>query len=313
MKIKEYKRILFIEAEPKKGFNFGYYLIINHLGENNKLQLIGECNNTSPQQTTEENLKMCLNQVLKNNLLYKHMSNMLNNSAVVYPTFLRPYENNDPTLKNIDTHSLTSQAISSDRKDIKRVDRQFAAMIAHAKKTLKKLGYETTNKIIMKGFSSSAKFAQRFAFLYPELVSAVIAGGISAILCLPVNKYKNHTLNFPLGTNNYEQLTGKKFDKKTFNKIPHYVFMGEKDQNDPLPYSDSFTDEERKILISITHKNMQTRWNKMLGIIKELKLNVYPYLMPGIEHSPRGIPEIMQENLLLLKKQIARQESPKRK
>ena len=298
----EYKKIVFIEAKPELGFNFGYFLILNRFDDSNKkLQMIGEANNTRITNDTAENFERCKFQVFKNGLLFKHMAGFYNNSAVVYPTFLRPPLENKGDL---DTHALTSMALHSTREDIKRVDLQFLAMFQHAKEVLRTWGYEPTEKLIMTGFSASAKFAQRFAFLHPEQVSAVVAGGMSATLCLPVESYKGYTLNYPLGTNDYEEITGRKFDKEAFDKIPHYVLMGDQDQNDPVPYHDCFTDEEREAIIGISDADIQKRWFKMLEIIKDLRLNVYPFLNKGYDHTPKGMPKILEENLPQIKQQI---------
>ena len=306
MKIRVYKKLVFVEAEPDEGFNFGYFMLLNTFGEDKNIQMIGEMNNTQTTNDNEENFERCKHHFFKNSLLCKHMSSFYKNSAIIYPTFLRPYASKEELdhEKNIYTHALTSFALHTKRKDIKRVDLQFIAMFEHSKKLLREWGYTPTEKLIMTGFSASSKFAQRFAFLHPEYVSAVIAGGMSATLCLPTTNYKGYTLNYPLGTNDYEQITGKKFDKTAFDKIPHYVMMGDQDQNDPVPYSDCFTDEEREIIINVFHKDMQQRWNVMLDIIKDLNLNVYTFLNKGFDHTSRNMPKYLEENIKQIKKQV---------
>ena len=199
---------------------------------------------------------------------------------------------------NIYTHMLTSQALKTDFDTIKRVDKQYANMIGNAKKVLSMLGYDVNNKIIMTGFSASSKFALRFALLYPQLVNTVIAGGMSAIPCLPIKKLNGEILNYPLGVNDYQELMQKPFNEEEYRKINQYLFMGDLDENDPVKYDDCVTEEERNIIYKIYSENIQKRWEKMVEIIKKLNLtNVHAYLIKGVAHSTRGIDNIIEENL----------------
>jgi len=301
MKLLYNQQLFFVPANPTKGFNFGYFIKIHCNNTKKKLQLIGECNNTLVVDDVEENLKRCEKEIKYNGLVARQLQETLDNSAWIFPCFIRPHHKK---YCNIYTHSLCSIAINTKRKDIERVDKQFLCMIKDAKKQLNNKQYLTTNKIIMVGFSASAKFAQRWTLLYPEHVQAVIAAGMGAILCLPIAQYDNMKLNFPLGVNDYEKLTGHVFNKKTYYKIPHYMFLGDRDYNDPVPYKDCYTDKERQIIYQIFGKDMQKeRWPQNIEWINRLKLsNQHLYLLEGIDHAPHNIFKKLKEENIDFKK-----------
>ena len=88
----------------------------------------------------------------------------------------------------------------------------------------------------MSGFSAACTFANRFAFLYPDEVRAIGAGG-NTIHPLPKASHDGTTLPFPLGTADYEELTGRSFDREAWAAIDRYIFLGRDDQ--PLPETDN--------------------------------------------------------------------------
>lgn len=291
------KELIFVDADKLKGFNFGYFLVIKKFDANDKITMIIECNNTGVEDGEEKTKEKTLWQIEYNGLVCKKLQDITSNSVLLIPVFLRPHTSDGKS--NIYTHSLTSQALNTNMAEIKRVDLQLIAMIQDAKIILNNKGYCLADKVILTGFSASAKFAQRFAFLHPEIVNTVIAGGIGATICLPISKYTGIELNYPIGTADYENYTGKKFNKKDFYKIKQYFFMGDKDDNDPLLYQDCFTDKEREITYKILGKDMQNeRWDNMIKIINKLKLNhIKCYKIKDVKHSPNGIFDILDEKL----------------
>lgn len=289
-------QLIYIEPNRQEGFNFGYFIKIFNRGTDNKVQLIGECNNCGIVNSTDEAYKKTLWEIEYNGLVCKKLQSKLECSAIIIPCFTRPMS---PDGKhNIYTHMLTSQAIKTDVEIIKRVDKQYLNMIRNAKKVLEKLGFDVSEKIIMTGFSASSKFALRFALLYPEIVSSVIAGGMSALPCLPIEELNGEVLNYPLGVKDYKALMGKSFNEKAYRSIKQYLFVGDLDENDPVKYDDCVTEEERRIINKIYDVNMQNRLKKMVKIIKELNLtNIHTYVVKGVAHSPQGMDPIINDHL----------------
>ena len=289
-------QLIYIKPSLKDGFNFGYFIKILNRETSNRIKIIGECNNCGVVNSNEEAYKKTFWEIEYNSLVCKKLQSKLDCSAIIMPCFTRPTSSDGK--QNIYTHMLTSEALKTDDESIKRVDKQFENMIKNAKKILSNMGFKVSDKIIMTGFSASSKFALRFTLLYPEIVSCVIAGGMSALPCLPVEQLNGEILNFPLGVNDYQELMGKPFNEKDYRTIKHYLFMGDLDQNDPVKYEDCVTKEERRIINKIYDENVQKRWVKMVDIINKLNLtNFHTYLIKGVGHTPQGIDSIINENL----------------
>ncbi|MFM9597871.1 hypothetical protein ACKI1O_52305, partial [Streptomyces scabiei] len=81
-------------------------------------------------------------------------------------------------------------------------------------------------------------------------VKLVVAGGINGILMLPVSSLNEQELNYPLGVNDIEAITGKSFDHSTWAALPQFLFMGANDTNDAAEYNDAYSDLERQIIFS---------------------------------------------------------------
>ena len=123
-----------------------------------------------------------------------------------------------------------------------RIDQQVVSMIEDAKKIITGLsGKKVPEKIILNGYSASGVFAQRFALLHPELVSAACIGGAIGTMPLPLEQHQGKEIAYPLGIADYEKLTGKPFNIEAYKKIKftYYVTEGE---NEVL--SDSRTKED---------------------------------------------------------------------
>jgi hypothetical protein len=108
-------------------------------------------------------------------------------------------------------------------------------MIDDAKSRLTEVPYSVADQIHMGGFSASATFSNRFTFLYPEKVQTLSTGG-SNVLPLPKASHDGTSLAYPLGTADYEQLTGGEFDLEAWAAVNRYLYVGQNDQ--PLPSTD---------------------------------------------------------------------------
>jgi PGF-CTERM protein len=139
-----------------------------------------------------------------------------------------PSLRSDASLAEIETDAFPAASLH-------RVDQQVVRMVQDARERLSEDGYPVANTIHMTGFSGAASFSARFAFLYPSLVNAVTFGG-SAAPPLPERSIDGIDLPYPLGTADYEIITGREFDRDRWNEIAQYIFVGGEDQ--PLPSSD---------------------------------------------------------------------------
>ena len=281
------QKVIYVPANPKKGFNVGYFLKWQCLDSNAPTNLFIEGNN-GPVKNEYDLTK----NITKNNLLYNvnfHdlVIRGLKNYVVLMPVFMRPFKilSNGKQI-SVDYRALTSAAISSKDKTNKRVDLQLLKMIEDTKNFFNNLNINIAKKVILVGFSDSANFAQRFAFLHPEIVNGVFIAGMNALAPIPTKEYKGEILNFPLGINDYEKITGHAFNFKTYSNIIQYFLLGDKDENSILPYEECITKKERKIIEKIYGKDMQTElWNSMLEALKYYKLkNIKCHKLQDVGH-----------------------------
>lgn len=108
-----------------------------------------------------------------------------------------------------------------------RIDEQLCNMIIDVKNIIKEKGVNIANKIFLTGYSSSGIFAQRFAFLHPEIVDTALIGGAVGTIPMPIDCRKSNKFEYPLGTKDYKTLTGKDFDIDEYKKIRFQYYMAE--------------------------------------------------------------------------------------
>ena len=126
------------------------------------------------------------------------------------------------TLADIATEAFSVESLT-------RVDQQLLAMIDDAKSRLESEPYPVAERIHMSGFSAAGLFCHRFALLYPDRVRTLTTGGYNG-LPLPKASHADLSLPYPLGTADYEKLTGREFDKQAWADINRYIYVGQEDQ-----------------------------------------------------------------------------------
>lgn len=173
------------------------------------------------------------------------------------------------------THSLDKDTIQRGEGELERIDRQLLKMTEHAQNILKE-------KLFLTGFSALGSFVNRFSALYPERVRAVAAGGINSLPILPLEQYKGESLSYPIGTHNRFEITGKEFQRESFKKVHHFLYMGESD--DTLPCKDAWDNDERELLIKILPEDMKERWKECSEIYGE-EAGIILYTYPEVGHT----------------------------
>jgi pimeloyl-ACP methyl ester carboxylesterase len=144
-----------------------------------------------------------------------------------------PSVNTPGRLDRIETDDFPAEVL-------RRVDRQVVGMIRDAKARLSEDGHSVASTVHMQGFSASAQFASRFAFLYPQLVNTLALGGNGAYP-LPKATHEGTDLPYPLGTANYESITGRPFDRQRWADITQYIYVGREDQPSPDDETDYYS------------------------------------------------------------------------
>jgi hypothetical protein len=158
-----------------------------------------------------------------------------------------------PRVESLYVHSLhlgtfTTREKMLNRPDLKLINAVWNQYIP----SLREAGFNVDERVLMMGFSSAGMFAHRFTMLHPDKVKAVWLGSHGPAP-LPATELDGQTLNYPLGMNNIQKLTGGPFDFKAYSKIPHFICVGENDvnpQNDTTTYTDVFTEEQGQFIRS---------------------------------------------------------------
>ncbi len=280
-----------IPSNPTQGYNFEYLLFIPS-GIRNKTSLILEsmnyktCETINPKEKIEymyENYKSFRNPI--------HYCNQKSLFPILYPLIPRYYDN---TLnEEIYLNMLSSNTFKVSNKLYERVDLQIINMINDAKRRLAKNNIYLDEKIIIHGFSASAKFANRFTLLHPELVKLVIAGGLGGTLILPLRNVDNEELLYPVGIGNFSEITDEKIKK--FTVIKQCYYQGRKDEIDAFQsvndkgvipyYKGIITSDELKQLYKYLGKDINTRWENTQKIYNELCQNVILKTYENGEHN----------------------------
>ncbi|HJW28782.1 MAG TPA: hypothetical protein VJ508_05965, partial [Saprospiraceae bacterium] len=181
--------LLRFEADPTQGYNFPYYIYIpagcNPLFE---VTMLVEPNNTGmPNDTFQVHEKAAEIQAR-----FGPLGNSI--SRTLHLPLLVPVFPRDQKHWKIYTHMLDRDVMRIKKGPLKRLDLQLLEMINAAREVLFRLGYRTTQKILMCGYSSSGVFANRFACLHPETIKAYSAGGIKGLLMMPFSRMENEKL-----------------------------------------------------------------------------------------------------------------------
>lgn len=106
-----------------------------------------------------------------------------------------------------------------------RIDNQLCSIIEDTRRILAEDNHKIADKIFLTGYSASGVFAQRFAFLHPEIIDTVLVGGAGGILPIPPDCKNSANLEYPIGTKNFEKITGQPFNSEAYRKIcfQHYL------------------------------------------------------------------------------------------
>jgi dienelactone hydrolase len=292
--------IVKIEAEPEKGFAYPYYLYIpsamreiSARGKTRSLLVIP--NNTGKinddLEVHEADVKRKIPQI-------GAFINGKFKVVILIPVFPRP-----ATEHNIYTHSLDRDVMLTGKKEFSRYDLQLKAMIEHARGKLESEKIQTEKKILMQGYSASGMFVNRFVFLHPELIKAAAIGAPGGWAIAPTGEYNGKTLRFPVGTSDFKEISGRKFDVKKVRKIPIFMILGGKDTNDAVPAGDAYDKEDSDLVIDLFGKTPVERWEISKKVYAENKLNAAFKLYPNATHQ---LTDEMREDMISFFKNYVR-------
>lgn len=200
--------------------------------------------------------------------------------VLLVPEFPRPKEND-----RIYTHALDRDCLTTEVEGLRRLDQQLIAIIDDASRRLREEGRQVEAKVLMAGFSASGMFVNRFVMLHPERVSAAAIGAPGGWPIAPAEHWKGESLTYPAGVADLAELTGQPVDLPDIRKVPMFFFLGDRDDNDSVPYSDAYDDRERNLVNRLFGETPVSRWESARRLYEAAGLDAVFHLYPDVGHA----------------------------
>jgi dienelactone hydrolase len=275
---KDYVRV---DADPVHGFGYPYYLYVpaefrEAANKDQTQTILVAPNNTGK---PEDDLAVHEFDVKRRMMMSGGVAAALK-VAVLMPVFPRPKSD-----WRIYTQALDRDSMVTDKREYRRLDQQMVAMIDHAIAKLKNEGLKFDQRVLLNGFSAQGMFVNRFTFLHPDRVKAAAIGSPGGWPMAPVEKYKGKSLRYPIGTADFKTVSGKELDLETLRKVPLFVFIGDKDTNDSVPFDDSYDDQDRDLINPLFGKTPVERWAISESLYKQAGLRSVFKLYPDVAHT----------------------------
>lgn len=186
------------------------------------------------------------------------------------------------------THALDRDTLLLGAEPRHRLDLQLLNMVEDARRRLKERDVVVRERFVLVGFSASGTFSNRFAFLHPDRLAAVVSGAVNSFPMLPVASVDGERFPYPLGVADLEQITGRGFDVEAWRKLPQMIFMGAIDDNDAVKFDDAYSEEERKAIFAFVGEDMSARWHASQLIYSRAQPNVTFTTYGGVGHWTDG-------------------------
>ena len=201
-------------------------------------------------------------------------------AAVLLPVFPRPQ-----TDWRIYTHALDRDSMVTKKKELRRLDLQLIAMIGDARRRMKKQGINFDERVLLNGFSAQAMFANRFTFLHPDRVKAAVIGSPGGWPIVPAAEYKSKKLRYPIGIADIKEVAGRRIDMERLRRVPLFIFLGDRDENDSVKFDDSYDQEDRDLIFPLFGEAPVSRWETAKQLYKSAGLNAEFRLYNGVGHT----------------------------
>ncbi|WP_161605569.1 PKD domain-containing protein [Natronorubrum sulfidifaciens] len=243
-----------IDANPNAGFNYPYYLYAPDTFEDEEPKsLLVEPTNTGTVSDEFEEHRKAGERTISGGFGRQIAGELL--APFIVPVFPRPRA--EPVDGNHYVHQLDDTTLSLESGPLERVDLQLLSMVEHAQDRLTDQGYPVADGIMLNGFSASGNFVDRFTMLHPDRVLSVTAGGLNGMAILPLEEAEGHTLPYHVGIADVAELTDEPVDLDALDEVNQFLYMGAEDNNDTIPYSDAWTDDElRQIALEVYGDDM---------------------------------------------------------
>jgi len=128
-------------------------------------------------------------------------------------------------------------------------------------------------------------FANRFCVLHPDRIKAAAIGSPGGWPIAPVASWEGQTLRYHVGVSDVTDLVGAPFDLATFKTVPLFLFLGDQDTNDSVPYTDGYEPQDHALVDSLFGETPVARWPKAEQIYDSVGCNCTFRLYPGVGHT----------------------------
>ncbi len=308
-----------VPANSEKGFKYPYLLFVPTNVNINSTIIVEPSNsiravNICGEEYINSSLKKSIDEV-KEYFFAGHPIKRINerttNYPFLYPLFPRIVYQNEIYYN----HMLSSNSMDENKSEvlnklnIYRTDLQLIEMIKDASERLKEYGINIDEKVILYGFSASAKFVNRFTLLHPEIVKYAFAAGMGGTVTLPLKELNGKKLIWPIGLADMKEIDDEKLN--LYRQVPQFYYQGIKDPVDSYQPDEDGTcknkgilsDEEANILYKLLGKNMnEDRWSKTIEIINKLDYDITLKSFDDV-HRPHMLNDIIEEKLTELQNQ----------
>ncbi|MGN0961548.1 MAG: hypothetical protein ACI4PF_05060 [Christensenellales bacterium] len=210
---------IFIVEPNGKDFHFPYILCVpNRLQDGDTLFV--ESNNEENPNKLYQSAELTTKNILS------LMNGSANKSPILVPILPTNGIDSRPYFQQL-SHECFDENLPKEKQ---RIDLQLVSAIEDAKNKIFELtSKKLDDKIFMHGYSASGVFAQRFALAQPEIIGGLCIGGAIGSIPMPMSEYNGVQLDYPAGTNNYEQIFGKPFNAEAYKQIKFRYYVAERE------------------------------------------------------------------------------------
>jgi hypothetical protein len=183
------------------------------------------------------------------------------------------------------THALDRDTLLATAPGLERIDLQLIAMMADARRRLAERDLAVGSRALLDGFSASGAFVHRFAALHPELVQAAATGSGAGWPLAPVAAWDGIPLRYPVGIGDLAALVGAPFAAASYRRVPLFVYVGDADENDPVPGWDPIDRDAVFALTGVSSGPIWPRWPVSQEIHEGAAMSAAEFaIYPGVGH-----------------------------
>ena len=159
-----------------------------------------------------------------------------------------------------EAHALDRDTLLMTASGLQRIDLQLVAMPTDARRRLAERGLRVAPRVLLNGFSASGALAHRFAALHPGLVQAVASGSGAGWPIAPDAAWGGMPLRYPVGVADLADLVGAPLAETAYRRVPLYLYVGDLDDNDPVPGWPPIDRDAVFALTGVTSGPIWLRW-----------------------------------------------------